>query len=50
MAQWSVDRDLEHRNLRITAGDRMTVEMDSPPSPPYAGYETVVVILVCVCV
>lgn len=37
MAQWSVDRDLEHRNLRITAGDRMTVEMDSPPSPPYAG-------------
>lgn len=35
MAQWSVDRDLEHRNLRITAGDRLTVEMDSPPSPPY---------------
>uniref|UniRef100_A0A0A9VWQ0 Neurofilament heavy polypeptide n=2 Tax=Lygus hesperus TaxID=30085 RepID=A0A0A9VWQ0_LYGHE len=35
MAQWSVDRDLEHRNLRITSGDRLTVEMDSPPSPLY---------------
>jgi hypothetical protein len=35
MAQWSVDRDMEHRNLRITAGDRLTVEMDSPPSPVY---------------
>lgn len=32
MAQWSVDRgDFEHRNLRITSGDRLTVEMDSPP-------------------
>lgn len=38
MAQWSVDRDLEHRNLRITSGDRLTVEMDSPPSPLYPPY------------
>ena len=35
IAQWSVDRESEHRNLRITAGERLTVEMDSPPSPPY---------------
>ncbi|XP_024082986.1 serine/arginine repetitive matrix protein 2 isoform X2 [Cimex lectularius] len=36
MAQWSVDRDLELRNLRITADrDRLTVEMDNPPSPLY---------------
>lgn len=34
MAQWSIDRDLEHhRNLKITSGDQFTVEMDSPPSP-----------------
>jgi len=35
MAQFSVDRDMEHRNLRITSGDHTTtVFMDSPPSPP----------------
>uniref|UniRef100_A0A1B6DTE6 Uncharacterized protein n=1 Tax=Clastoptera arizonana TaxID=38151 RepID=A0A1B6DTE6_9HEMI len=37
IAQWSCDRDFEHRNLKITAGDHMTVEMDNPPSPPYEG-------------